>query len=518
MPRSPDEVFRANGLGASRWLRVHSQATLFSTAETAAKLIESLVELGGLYRAFGQFLRWRADLLAPEYRDALRNADLSRDPLPFSTAVSVLRRDLGAASTELERSLESRPLWSTLSRTAWKARWKADPVVVQIVREPVSEAELRAFEKSIRHLGHHDLVRVQSPVAMKQFREWIRAESSGTRERAYLEVLNRNREHTLARYPEPISEASAGQVLVWRWVEGRDVAGLIRNGNREAVVAAATAVLEQFCSLSVVEGDLDARTMVIDGQGRLTFRRIGCPIAVPPAMLNGGMKYIAAVLAGSDSLAAEQLSFLAAGAFHNETARDLVEAFSGVEPELKIRLWFPPSAQTMENNWRALEHLGLTRQLFLDCIQRNLSLLGYWNADAVANGAARFDAIVEAQWAVIGRLMRAQAGDLATPSKAAEWVMGAGMLMFGAAKEMNRLAEELRDNNLTLGLDIAPLKHDRQQQVRNWLSGSAMAVVLTGLLAVIRWGPMLAGGWRAVAVVFAASAVFSLFWLVSRLG
>src|SRR5262249_38570531 len=113
MPRSPDEVFRANGLGAPRWLRVHSQATLFSTVETAAKLVDALVELGGLYRAFGQFLRWRADLLAPEYRDALRNADLSRDPLPVSAAISTLRRDLGAASTELERSFEPQPLWST---------------------------------------------------------------------------------------------------------------------------------------------------------------------------------------------------------------------------------------------------------------------------------------------------------------------------------------------------------------------------------------------------------------------
>jgi hypothetical protein len=486
--------------------------------ESAGRLAAALCELGGLYRAFGQFLRWRADLLDPEYRDALRNSDFSREPLTMDAALSILRRELGTNSTELESHISSEVLWSTVSRTAWRARWKEQHVVVQIARDPIPESDLLGFEKGIRRLGHTDLTRVRTPAILKQFREWIRAGESPVRERAYLDVLNRNPEATLAAYPAVIPELSAGRVLVWKWVEGEPLPDRIKKGDKEAVIAAAAAVLEQFCSLAVVDADLDFATMVLGSGGRLTFRRIGHPVAVPPAMVNGGMKYIAAVLTGNDSLAAEQLAFLAAGAFRNEIARDLVDAFSGVEPELKIRLWFPPSATTMENNWRALENLNIPRLLFLDCMQRNLSALGYWNADAVLQGAARFDAIAEAQWAVIGRLMRAQTGELTNKETAAEWMMGAGILMFGAAREFNRLSEEIRENNLTLGLDIAPAAATPGQSMKNWTSGAAMALVLAGLLAAIQLGPGLDGGWRAAAIVFAAGAVAGLFWLVSRLG
>ena len=518
MPASPAEVFRGNGLGASGWLRSHSQSAIFSAADAASRLAGALIRLGGLYRAFGQFLRWRADLLEPEYRDALRSADFGSEPISVQDGIAILRHDLGANADQLGRSLQPVPLWSTLSRTAWRGEWKGMAVVVQVARDPVKDADLDTFEKGIRHLGHSDLARACAPPAKRQFREWIRAGENCARERAYLEVLNRNREETLAGYPELIPEASGARVLVWKHVEGEALSDLIGKGDKEAVIAAAAAVLEQFCSLAVVEADLDPSAMLLDRNKRLIFRRVSRPVAVPPAMVNGGMKYIAAVLTGSDSLAAEQLSFLAAGAYRNETARDLVEAFSSIEPELKIRLWFPGTAAALENNWRALERLGIPRLLYLDCLQRNLSALGYWNADAVAAGAPRFDAIAEAQWAVVGRLMRAEVGVLASPGTAAEWMMGAGILMFGAARELNRLAEEIRENNLTLGVEIDPAPADSRQRARNWTSGIALSMLLAGLLAVIRWGPRLGGSWRTTAGTFAAAAIAGLFWLLSRLG
>ena len=514
----PAEVFRDNGLDAPGWLRSHSQSAIFSTADSARRLVDSLIRLGGLYAAFGHFLRWRADLLEPEYRDALRAADFRPEPISIRQGIAILRGDLGANAEGLAQSLQPVPLWSTLSRTAWRGQWKGTAVVVQVAREPVADAELNTFEKGIRHLGHSDLARASTPAARRQFREWIRAGENCARERAYLEVLNRNQDATLAGYPELIPEASGARVLVWKYVEGQLLSDLLGKGDKEAMIAAAAAVLEQFCSLAVVEADLDPSALLLDSGGRLIFRRISRPVAVPPAMVNGGMKYISAVLTGSDTLAAEQLSFLAAGAYRNETARDLVEAFSSIEPELKIRLWFPSTAGALENNWRALEHLGIPRLLYLDCLQRNLSALGYWNADAVAAGAPRFDAIAEAQWAVIGRLMRAEVGEFAKPRTAAEWMVGAGILMFGAAREFNRLAEEIRENNLTLGVEIEPAPGDPRQQARNWTSAVAISVLLAGLLAAIRWGPQLGGGWRTTTATFAAAAVASLFWLISRLG
>ena len=131
-----------------------------------------------------------------------------------------------------------------------------------------------------------------------------------------------------------------------------------------------------------------------------------------------------------------------------------MDEFSGIEPELKVHMWFPASAGAFESNWRALARITPSRPLFLDCLHRNLVAVGYWSSDSVRAGGPMVDAIADAQWPVVGSLLRTQLGMLMNRESANEWGIGSGLLMFGTLREMNRMAEEIRENDITVGVDL----------------------------------------------------------------
>src|SRR5258708_33242646 len=146
----------------------------------------------------------------------------------------------------------------------------------------------------------------------------------------------------------------------------------------------------------MVDVDLDLDAMDGDRNGRLHFRRLNNPIAVLPGVIATGIKYTSAVLAGNAPRSAQTLIRLMIAQPPLDLEKQLMEEFSGVEPELKINMWFPASAGAFESNWRALAKVAPLRPLFLDCLHRNLVASGYWNADAVRAGAPSVDAISEA--------------------------------------------------------------------------------------------------------------------------
>src|SRR5258705_12380933 len=90
--------------------------------------------------------------------------------------------------------------------------------------------------------------------------------------------------------------------------------------------------------------------------------------------------------------------------------------------------------------------------MFLDCLHRNLVAAGYWNSDAVRAGAPALDAISEAMWPVVGRLIRTQFGMLLNRESAGEWAFGSSLLLFSTFREMNRLVEEIREIDITVRL------------------------------------------------------------------
>ncbi len=93
------------------------------------------------------------------------------------------------------------------------------------------------------------------------FASWLRQAESCALERSYLEVLARNRGETLVDYPALIGALTTDHVLCWPWVDGETVTSLIRRGSVETVAKVASAVLEEFFALSILDAFPDCRPM-----------------------------------------------------------------------------------------------------------------------------------------------------------------------------------------------------------------------------------------------------------------
>jgi hypothetical protein len=412
------------------------------------------------------------------------------------------------------------PVWSTVSRTAYLSWYKRTIVVVQVAREPVKEEELGEFEAGIRFLGNPDVARVTAPGILAEFRQWLRQAESCVTERSYLEVIGRNKGQTLINYPQLIPEITTDSVLCWPWVEGEPVSSLVRRGSVEAVTQVAVAVLEHYCSISIVDAELqwDAMVMAPDAD-RLTVRRLNRPIAVPGALVNVGMKYIAAVLEGNASMTVQTLVNLALGKSTGNLESALLELMSAIEPELKVGLWFPGSAGAFESNWRALARLEVERPLYLNCLHRNLIATGYWTSEAASAGGKAIDTITEAHWPVVGRVVQLNASQFLDPAVVTEWSVGLGLLSFGAMREANRLAEEVRDNNLTMEVEIGAGQQAAPRKGRgNFGISVLIGCLLIMLLATLRWGSMLGQLGQGFMVTVAIGALVALFWAVGKLG
>jgi hypothetical protein len=257
--------------------------------------------------------------------------------------------------------------------------------------------------------------------------------------------------------------------------------------------------------------------MIVDRKDRLHFRRLSNPLAVLPGVINTGIKYASAVLAANGTLSAQTLIRLIIAQPPLDLEKQLIEEFSGVEPELKINMWFPASAGAFESNWRALAKTTLMRPLFLDCLHRNLIAAGYWNSDAVRAGAPARDAIADAMWPVVTRLIRTQAGALLNRESAEEWALGSGLLLFGTLREMNRLVEEMRENDITVGVDASDWRRPAS-------SGSRMLhqILLGGLfvffLMSVQWGSAAPEPWSLLLKILAVCSLPAMFWAISKIG
>src|SRR5262249_55747942 len=249
------------------------------------------------------------------------------------------------------------------------------------------------------------------PATLAHFREWMRLSDSPSRERAYLDTLHTLREKTLAQYPALIPELSTERVVCFEWVEGESLGPLIAKGTPAAVQRVAEYVLEQFCTIAAVDGDFDPDSMALTPSGHLAVRRINRMVAIPPSLAPAGLKYMSSVLASNAPAAAHMLAKLSGGAVTNLETR-LLDELSNLEPELKGDWQSPVGGGTWEGNGRALAGAGAQNPLFLDTMHRTLIAVGYWNAEPPAPPAPASDFIADAQWPVLGRVLRTRLGEM----------------------------------------------------------------------------------------------------------
>ena len=514
--KNPITVFDTHGL-LSRGSWRNAPIPSAEGSDPARAFCKALDELGGLYGVFGRFLAWRSDLIDTGCVDELSRIRVNYPPVPLATAAATVRRELGEAGVDVAASLENPPLWNTFNRTAYLAQRDGRAIVVQVARDPVSADEFAAFSRNLKAVKHPEIAGLVAAPVILQFEEWLRTAETLAHERRFLDAIGQHRGETLVSYPQLVSDLCTTSVLCWLPVQGRSAAELVEQRDSQVCVLVASAILEQFYSLAFVDADPDLRAMIVDVNGRLHMRYLNNPVAVPAGRISDGIKYTTAVLAGNATLSAQRLIRMVQSRPPLDLESTLMDEFSAVEPELKIHRWFPASAAAFESNWRALARLEPARPLFLDCFLRNLIAVGYWNSDVVGDATAPMDAIAQAQPTVVQRMLNTEMSLMLNQNSAKEWAMGSGLLAFGAMREASRVLEEVRDNDVTVGVDtrVPPTRGIP----RRWLS---YVIVLACLMGVLLTSLLLGGSapepWPLVLRIVALGTLPLMFWAVWRVG
>jgi len=513
---SPELVFQKFGLSSrGPWRGVATDAAYADLSDASSRFHKAIDELGGLYAAFGQFLSWRADLLRTDYLGRLRHIKVVIPPISRADFAEALSSELGDVGCALAGGLHSEPCWNTLARCSYRTEYQGRQIAVQLARDPIPDAAFELFEKNIALIEEEKLTDALSRSVLTRFREWMRLSDSATRERSYLEALHSVRENTLAQYPILIPELSTSRILCTEWIEGEALSSRIAQGASDAVQRAAECALEQICMTAVIDAEFDPDSMAITPAGRLVVRRASRLLAIPPPFTPSCLKYISAVLASNAPAAAQALVRLSSGNPSMHLEARLLAELSNLEPELKVNLQFPATAAVFEGNWRALRRAGQGNPLYLDMMHRNLIAIGYWTAETAPAHAPAKDYIVEAQWPVLGRLLQTRLGQMANRQATSDWFIGSGLLFFEAIRQMNRVAEGLRENDLSVGVDVQTdtSTASAHRRIRH---GIFIGMLLVVFLASLRFAASASG---AASVVFSTIAFitgFALFWFVSR--
>ena len=510
--QDPVAVFSRFGLRPDSLIRV----ALPQKETLAVRLRQALEELGGVYLAFGVYLQWRSDLLTSGQIEALSPLVLDLPGISRQQVAELLMSKLPDKGGAIAPTLADTPEWVTLNRTGFRARVEDQFVIVQVPHPPVPDAEIVAFRRGILALGAPELAHVARPEILRQFEEWLRTAETAGSERDFLDAIGNYGLNIGTVYPLPVAYLCTEDFLIWPLIEGETAAALVAKGDPEICSSVAGAILEQFCVLAIVECDLRLDAMVVTAEGKLAFRRLSRATATPPGLTAAALEYVAAAIARNAALSTRALLRLAISYESPVLERELVSKLSAVDPELKVHRWFPPSVETFEANWRAVSRLDVPRSLFLDCLHRNLVAIGYWIGDSIRAGAPPKDAIADAQWPVVGRMLRSRMAALISPDTALEWAASGGLLALGVMKEASRIAAEVRDNRLSMGFDITR-RQDRTETTRpTWLLPFGL-LLLSIFLICLRWGnmapPILILPVRALTI----ATFLGLFWVVLRI-
>ncbi len=483
-------------------------------AGAVSPFCEFLREQGGIHLWFAEFLKWRSDLLRSGTLLGLQSLPAPSWSMSREEARVVVQAEFGDADSLLSNSLSASPCWSSGFNCAYRARADNRDVVFQFNRPAFHSAEFAALERSLARWKDEALEGRLGPEVMSQFLEWTRAGAAPSSGRRLLEAAREYSGSALTAFPEPIVRLCSDRVLGYAWLEGQPLDELLAGGHAEALQKWFETTLEQLCLFSVVDADGLVENLVVTPEGRIGLRFPPRFIAIPAVHVRRMLKYLSSVFAGNVPAGAHALLKLSG----SETADDvrMLDALASVEPDLKVNLAFPVSAGQFENQWRALAVLQPARPLFLDCLHRNLIAAGYAASKRQVDG----DPLEQAHWPVLGRLLRSRTGDLLTRESASDWLLGSGLLMVEAMQQIGRLAEDFRDDDVSLRVNLASSGSEDVGQ-RSADRSAALLIIGGFLLAVLvlslRWGFALSGPLGGTAAVCGVLAAVGLFLVVSHI-
>ena len=118
-------------------------------------------------------------------------------------------RRLGIEGERLAANLEDPPLWSTISRCAWRSTWEGRAGSGPGVASTRIQSGVRNVRARRRELREPGVAPALHREVLRQYRLWLGISDSPSRERAYLETLSRVSDGDVGQVPATFCRISA---------------------------------------------------------------------------------------------------------------------------------------------------------------------------------------------------------------------------------------------------------------------------------------------------------------------
>lgn len=466
------------GLSAPKFLRRGKPDSRFASLPQSRRFRLALEEMGGLYTSFGRFLDGRSDLLAASLAEEFRTVK----SVPAERVPTEILKILEPA-----KPAEVVPVQRGVSSSLYRASYQGQPVVLEVFEPERPDFEEKAwvkFSSGLRSLRDDFEAGLTAGSVLDEFRQWLELQVDVERKRTILRNLQNLPSGCISSFPALVPELQSERVLAYEYLEGRPVESDLAGSpdeRQKTLQRVLEAFLEQSLFLSVVSTEIDIASMAaLDG--RIAVRYVPALAPLPPASGSDLLHYLCAAIAGDSARAVWMLSRILQRADGADIEGRLWRNLAALRPDLKLEPVRLDSLSSLREYWRAATATGAPVPLSLHLFHRQALYLGHLNAQH-APGA---DLLSESIWAVLGRVLRFRMGEQLSLGKAQEWLLGSGLLFFGASRQLASILEQMRENDFSLRVETQRERSGGQASYRRTLSILASVISLTGLLLALR--------------------------------
>jgi len=470
----PMALWEKYGLATPGWFKAHAGEPRFADLPRAARLRLALEEGEGVFPLFGQFLAGRADLLTSEYLFELRKIRGASEP----SASPALDPELDKQISEVT-GIRAAPGFQ-----AFSAFYRNRPIVVEFYRSQFLwnlEESWEQLSRQIRKLKDGPEAALSGTAVLDQFWEWIEVQRDIERKRKFLGNLSKASRSCVTRFPSLVPELQFPNCLVYETMDGAPLDRELRSDSdtrSSSFQLLAESLLEQPLLLSLIDTEALLENYLVMADGHLGFRSLPAWTSVPVEWHYELLQYVASSAAGNTPRALQMLYRMSATRGSSGGEQRLLSQLASLQPELKINAVTPESVTVVENYWRALARTSLRPPLFVHLFHRNLTLLGQWS-EMVASPT---DAVADALWPVLGRVLRFHLGDIVTTGKGRDWLVSSGLFFATAARQLALALENLREDNSDMTSAIDSKDADSREGKLNRRTSS---MIYSGILLVV---------------------------------
>ena len=290
-----------------------------STDVAPRELASDLEKLGPAFIKLGQLLSTRADLLAPDYLEALARLQDSVDPFPFAEVETIVASELGVRVSKAFDEFDPTPIAAASLGQVHRARLRGGrPVAVKVQRPGIREQILSDFEGFAkvaemldRYTATGRAVRFREIVA--ELETAVTAELDYRQEARNLErIADSLREFERIVVPRPVLDYTTEHVLTMDWIDGTKLTKLHPVAKIEVDGTALAeelfrAYLKQILLDGFFHADPHPGNVYLTPDEKIALLDLGMVARVSPELRDHLLRFLLSVSEGNGETAADEI-------------------------------------------------------------------------------------------------------------------------------------------------------------------------------------------------------------------